>query len=319
VTQDGATVLVTGGGGFVGRHLLAALAAERPGLRTVAIGREPAPRAAESRIVDLTDAGAVADAVAAVRPDAVVHLAAQSSVAAAGVERSATWDVNLGGTRHLAAAIAAHAPHASVLNVSTGEVYGASFRDGVATEDTALRPGNAYARSKAAAEWLLGDVLPVDTRLVTVRPFNHSGAGQDERFVLPAFAAQIARIEAGLAPPVLSVGNLEAERDFLDVADVVAAYLALLAAMPRLGMRETFNIASGTARPIARLLDGLVALSPAHFTVQEDPARLRPSEIAVAAGSSARLAAAIGWRPRVAMEETLRAVLDDQRRRIARG
>ena len=115
-------------------------------------------------------------------------------------------------------------------------------------------PLNAYARAKAAAEAMLADVLPQSARLIVTRSFNHTGAGQDERFALPAFAAQIARIERGEKLPRLSVGNLSAQRDFLDVEDVVDAYLAAdrCRGLPQ---RATFNIASGSAHAISDMLE----------------------------------------------------------------
>lgn len=314
------SILVTGGGGFVGRYLSDALAKAYPSARrTILYQVAPADPLSgwESHVADLTDEEAIQATVSALDPDLVVHLAAQSSVGQVGLLGETTWRVNLGGTLALASAVARHAPKSTFFFASTAEVYGASFNAGVATEETPLRPMNAYSSSKAAAEQLLRDVLPKPTRLIVTRSFNHTGPGQDERFVLPAFAAQIARIEAGLIPPVLRVGNLEAERDFLDVRDVIDAYCRLIAPELDLPNRLTVNVASGRAMKIGDILHSLRALSGVAFEVEIDPARLRPSDIPTACGDSTRLRDLTGWAPMHTANDTWRALLDWWRARVS--
>ena len=204
-----------------------------------------------------------------------------------------------------------------VFNVSTGEVYGSSFLNGPASETTPLSPRSVYARSKAAAETIFEDVLPPKSRLVTVRPLNHTGAGQDERFVLPSFAAQIARIEAGLVPPKLQAGNLGVERDFLDVRDVIDAYLLILAGTEALPRRAVLNVASGQARRIGDLLDVMVAASTRPFEVEIDPARFRPAEIPRAVGDAAALRRHFGWIPKHSVDELVVGLLTYWRARIS--
>ena len=202
--------------------------------------------------VDLRDAAAVDRLVAEARPDIIVHLAGQASVGA--LDRGAgeeTWRVNLAGTLNLALAVNRFAPEATVLFASSSEVYGRAFGPDPVNEETPPEPANAYARSKLLAERTLADVLPATARILVARPFNHTGPGQREDFVLPSFAAQVARIEAGLQS-ALRVGNLDVARDFLDVRDVVAAYCALIEAAPRLPMRFTCNVATGRRPPAAR-------------------------------------------------------------------
>ncbi len=236
-------------------------------------------------------------------------------VAAGGAEAQ-TWAVNLGGTLNLALAVARHVPEATVLFASSSEIYGRSFGPTPIGEDAMPEPGNAYARSKLLAEQVLTQVLPAAARLIVARPFNHTGPGQREDFVMPSFAGQIARIEAGLQPPVLKVGNLDAQRDFLDVRDVAAAYIALLDASSRLPARFTCNIATGLARPMREMLETLRRLAQVPFSVEVDPARLRPSDIPFAAGCPDRLRNATGWAAAIPLEATLSAVLEDARRRI---
>ena len=229
----------------------------------------------------------------------------------------ATWRTNSVGALNLACAIARTVPESMVFNVSTGEVYGSSFLNGPASETTPLSPRSVYARSKAAAETIFEDVLPRESRLVTVRPLNHTGAGQDERFVLPSFAAQIARIEAGLLPPKLQVGNLGVERDFLDVRDVIDAYLLILAGAEALPRRAVLNVASGQARRIGDLLDVMVGASTRPFEVEIDPARLRPAEIPRAVGDASALRRHFGWTPKHSVDELVVGLLTYWRARIS--
>jgi GDP-4-dehydro-6-deoxy-D-mannose reductase len=204
-----------------------------------------------------------------------------------------------------------------VFNVSTGEVYGSSFLKGPASETTPLLPRSIYARSKAAAEAIFEDVLPVQSRLVTVRPLNHTGGGQDERFVLPSFAAQIARIEAGLAVPKLQVGNLGVERDFLDVRDVIDAYLLILAGAEALPRRAVLNVASEQPRRIGDLLDVMVSASTRSFDVEIDPARFRAAEIPRIVGDAGVLRRYFGWIPKRSLDDLVVELLTYWRARIS--
>lgn len=315
---EGAHILVTGGGGFVGGYLLQGLGKAAAGARITVLKRDPDDgSASESVVADITDAAAMDGLIARLRPDIVVHLAAQASVGGSAAAAEATWKVNFQGSYNLALAVGRHVPRATLLNVSTGEVYGRSFLLGTAGENTPLQPNSPYARSKAAVEMMLQDVLPASAQLITVRPFNHTGPGQDERFVVPSFAAQIARLERQGSGASIRVGNLDACRDFLDVRDVVDAYLRILERAADLPRRSCFNVASGTARPIRQILDLLLAQASHKINVEHDPARMRPSEIEVAAGSADFLAKATGWMPQIPLEETVTAVLAHERARAA--
>lgn len=305
-------ILVTGAGGFVGRHLIADLVADPAGVDGIVaatLGGEPVGHDVEALAADLCDREAASRLVREARPDAVIHLAGFASVGQAAGMGEDAWRGNVLASLNLGAALARHAPRATLLFASSSEVYGASFNRGVMTEDDAVAPQSAYGRTKAAAEAALADVLGPYNRLIVCRPFNHIGPGQDERFVVPAFAAQIARIERGLQPPVLKVGNLTAQRDFLDVRDVVAAYRALISAsdLPRVGV---YNIASGKVRRVSDILDRLLSLSTTAIDVTPDPARFRASDIPIAAGNADKLAAAVGWQARRDALDTLAEVLD---------
>lgn len=313
-------VLLTGGSGFVGSWLTPALRQLLPEAALHVLTRhgeafcQPGWMAIQA---NLADPDAIAQVVESIKPDLILHLAAQSSVALSQNAEEETWRINLIGTFGLAAACAKFAPDVTFIQVSTAETYGASFNAGPADENTVCRPQNVYARSKFAAELMLADVLPSSARLIVVRPFNHTGPGQDRRFVLPSFAAQIAAIERGEQEPVLNVGNLSAQRDFLDVRDVVAAYTAIVSNADKFSRRETLNIASGLAVPIEVLLDKLKALATKNFEIRIDPQRMRPSEIPVTVGHAQKLTALTGWRPQFSIDETLATLLSYWRHRHA--
>lgn len=314
-------ILVTGAAGFVGRHMLAALSAvAEPGNRILGIGRGSptiVPDSVAYQSVDLLDEAALRACMSAFQPTDTLHLAAMASVQQSADAPTETWRSNVVGLLNLADSLVREAPGSNLFFVSSGEVYGRAFLAGhPLSEDVPPEPLGAYARSKWFGEEILRDVLPgASVRLVILRPFNHIGPGQDERFVVPSFAGQIARIEAGLAPPVLEVGNLGAARDFLPIKDVVRAYVDLIANAKSLPSGTILNIASGAARTIGSVLADLRALARAPFEVKVAPDRMRPSEIPVAAGDSARLRAAIGWAPTNNWTDALASVLADARER----
>lgn len=311
------SVLVTGASGFVGRWLAPALAEALPaGARLTLCGSPPSvqdPDEARFVAVDLRAADQVRALVSDTAPDLVVHLAALSSVAQSGSDVALTWDVNLGASLALARELARLPAPLTLLFASSADVYGLTLADGPAAEDAPLRPTSPYAKSKAAAEAMLADVLRPTDRLIVARPSNHSGPGQDGRFVLPSFAEQIASAELGREPARIRVGDLSAERDFMDVRDVVDAYMALLRAAPTLPMRGTFNVATGVPVRIATLLEQLLARARVPITVERDPARMRPSDIPRAVLTPDRLHAATGWRARRPITDTLDALLQDRR------
>jgi GDP-4-dehydro-6-deoxy-D-mannose reductase len=263
----------------------------------------------ERAILDLTDDAGVDRLVSGLRPDIIVHMAAQSSVGQAADAPEATWRVNATGTETLANAVARHAPASLFMFTSTAEVYGASFLKGPATEDTPTAPVNAYAESKLAAEMALRAGLPDSTRLIIMRAFNHSGPGHDERFVLPAFAAQVARAESGGNSPVVKVGNLDAERDFLHVIDVVEAYASVLRVGERLPARTLLNVASGRAWRLGDLLDQLCRMASRPIEIVVDPERMRPSDIPRVVGDATRLRNLTGWAPRLTVADLLQDLL----------
>ena len=162
------------------------------------------------------------------------------------------------------------------------------------------------------ADLMLGQMSEAGLRAVRFRPFNHTGPGQSTRFAVPSFASQIAAIERGEAPPVIKVGNLDARRDFLDVRDVVEAYLLAVEA-PTLQRGLIMNVASGKPRRIGDVLDALLSLSRVPIRVEPNPKLMRPNDVPVTVGNASRLRNLLGWRPAVAWTTTLRDVLDSHR------
>jgi len=299
-------VLVTGAGGFVGRRLLPRLAAA--GHDAVGVDRE----------VDVADAAALESTVADSAPDALVHLAALSFVPDSFRDPEAAFRVNFLGVRNLLEAVRARAPRARVLVVSTGNVYGTAGAGAPPfAEGAPLRPESPYARAKAAADLLARSYAERGLAVVRARPFNHTGRGRPAAFVESSLARQLVEIAAGRRAPRLAVGNLDAVRDFLDVDDVVAAYLRLLDPAVPAGL---YNVASGVGRSVRELLAALLDLADlgarrGALEIEVDPERWRPTDHAV--GDAARLRAATGWEPRVPFASTLRGLLEGWRAELS--
>lgn len=310
-------ILVTGADGFVGGHLLRTLA--RDGANETFAGFLPntaagvAAPAAEQIPLDVTDPASVEAAIEAARPDRIFHLAAQSSVGRSLDDPLGTWTVNATGTLLLAETLRRARRPARLLVISSAEVYG-PVDDRPIREDLPLRPTTPYGASKAAAEMAaLQAGREGALEVVIARSFNHTGPGQDERFVLPSMARQLARMRAGEAEPVLRVGNLAARRDFLDVRDVVAAYLALIERGVPGGV---YNVCSGVARSLREVVARLVEISGTGASIEVDPARLREVDIPVLYGSADRLRA-LGWGPAIDLDRTLRDLFDEAVRATA--
>jgi GDP-4-dehydro-6-deoxy-D-mannose reductase len=297
-------VLVTGAGGFAGRHM-ARLAADE-GASVVGLGRgEPSDDAGfgEFLTADLTDPAAAEQAVRVARPDRVFHLAALAHVGLSWRDPRVTLDANFRSAVNLLEAVRGHAPSARVLVAGSGEQYGPPDSLPV-TEDAPFRPRNPYAASKCAADLVAGfyaDARGLD--VVRTRSFNHAGPGQHERYVVSGFARQIAAAEAdGLESVQVRTGDRRPRRDFTDVRDVVRAYWLLLDSQAPAG---AYNVCSGRTLSVADILAGLARLSDLPVEGTTDPALLRDNEVMEISGSHDRLTNATGWRPEVPIERTL--------------
>jgi GDP-4-dehydro-6-deoxy-D-mannose reductase len=294
-------ILVTGASGFVGRHLLPALRSAFPRARLIgASDHGEAAEADENWRLDLLEPSSIESCLADTRPDCIVHLAARAAAPAA-----------------FAQSLRSAAPEALFLFASSAEAYGLTFqRGGLLDEEAALAPANPYAASKAAADIALGEIALRGLKVVRLRPVNHTGCGQSAVFVVPSFARQIARIEAGIQPPVMRVGALDRQRDFLDVRDVCAAYVAAASRGQDIPPGAAINIASGQPRQIGDILAALVARAGIEIAVETDPDRLRPTDVMTAACDATRAAKLLDWQPQIAWETTLDSVLDDWRGRV---
>jgi GDP-4-dehydro-6-deoxy-D-mannose reductase len=250
------------------------------------------------------------------RPDIIFHLAAQSFVPTSLSDPWETLENNILSELNLLEAVRQSRREVVFLVVGSNEEYGAPRPEELPqTEQSPLRPNNPYAVSKVGQDFLgLQYYLTYDIPVVRVRPFNHTGPGQSPRFVTPAFASQVARVEAGLQEPVMRVGNLSTSRDFTDVRDIVRAYhLAVTKGEPG----EVYNRASGEPRSIKVLLETLLSYSEAEIRVERDPDRYRPVDVPVVYGSAKRFYERTGWQPRIPFEQTLRDTLSYWRRQVS--
>jgi GDP-4-dehydro-6-deoxy-D-mannose reductase len=309
-------VLVTGVSGFVGGHLVDFLATQKPAVEVFGIARGSADalrgRAVTVRSADLVDAAATDAVIDEVRPDRIVHLAGQSSVHRSWEDPAGTLRANVHGLLSILEALRRRTLTPRILVVGSAEEYGAVQIEKLpAGEKTPLQPSSPYAVSKVAQAYLarqyfLSHGIPV----ICTRTFHHTGPGRGEVFAESSFARQIAEIEAGRQAPTLSVGNLDAVRDFTDVRDVVRAYWLLLE-KGRAG--ETYNVCSGRGIAIGDVLQELLDVSGRAIEVRRDPDRMRPSDIPAIIGDPKKLGKATGWTPEIPLRQTLADLLDHWR------
>ncbi|UVK53912.1 NAD-dependent epimerase/dehydratase family protein [Mesorhizobium sp. AR02] len=316
-------VLITGARGFVGPYVYEALHSIcGRDLTVIATSKDAGPHPVFGQIaaLDVTDKVAVHEAIARHKPTHVVHLAAVAALGAAQADPENTWRIHVQGALNVAHAILDEAPGCWLLYVGSGLVYGESAKAGRPLDENALlAPMDDYAVTKAAADLALGALSRHGLKCIRLRPFNHTGPGQTEAFAVPAFAMQIARIEAGLAPPVIRVGNLDAQRDFLDARDVASAYAHVALNSDDLQPNTIFNIASGISWRMGDILDQLLARSSVKIVTEQDPLRLRPSDLPCIVGDATRARTRLGWVPEHPFEEVLAEVLKDCRARVAQA
>jgi GDP-4-dehydro-6-deoxy-D-mannose reductase len=243
-----------------------------------------------------------------IKPDYVFHLAAQSFVPSSFADPWDTLENNIQSELNLLEAVRRSGREVWFLVVGSNQEYGAPRPSELPqTELSPLRPNNPYAVSKIGQDFLgLQYHLAYGLPVVRIRPFNHTGPGQNPRFVVPAFASQIAHIEVGLQKPVMRVGNLATSRDFLDVRDVVRAYHL---AVTKGEAGEVYNLASGQAQSIQALLETLLSFSEIEVRLERDPERYRPVDVPTVYGSAEKFYRRTGWEPQIPFEQTLRDTL----------
>jgi GDP-4-dehydro-6-deoxy-D-mannose reductase len=313
-------VLITGAGGFVGPYLAMSLRKVVPDAELLATGKTACnhPVLGEIGILDVTDRKAVDTVIRHYRPERVVHLAGIAASLAANAHPEAAWCVHVRGTLNVANSILANIPNCWLLLVSSGMIYGGSAISGLPLNERALLdPADDYAVTKAAADLALGGLARRGLKCLRMRPFNHTGPGQGEAFVVPSFAMQIALIEAGRHPPIIRVGNLDAERDLLDVRDVATAYALATKNADHFAAGSIINIAGGVAYRVRDLLQRLVAFSDVEITIEQDAARRRRIDLPRIVGDAALARHLLDWSPMYTIEDTLREVLADCRVRVS--
>lgn len=291
-------LLLTGANGFVGQTMQAAL-----------------PCVALPDGLDLRDRAALDAAIADIRPDTVIHLAAQSFVPASFENPRETFDINLYGTLNLLEALQSVGFQGRMLFVGSGDTYGQVPEAALPVREThPLHPRNPYAVSKVAAEALCYQWSQTSGfEIVLVRPFNHIGLGQSPRFAIADFAKQVMEIRLGRRAPVLQVGDIDVTRDFTDVRDVVRAYELLLEQGRNGGI---YNVCSGREYSIRDLLQKLIALAGVDARIEQDPARLRPAEQRRMVASFEALHRDTGWQPLIPIEQSLQDLLNDWEKRL---
>nr|WP_251030513.1 MULTISPECIES: GDP-mannose 4,6-dehydratase [Pseudomonas] len=297
-------MFVTGLNGFVGRHLKSRLDAPDSAWQVMPVATR----------YDLTDSKTLEGLWPDI-PDAVIHLAGQTFVPEAFRDPARTLNINLLGTLNLLQALKARGFTGTFLYVSSGDVYGQVAESQLPiTELQPAAPRNPYAVSKLSAEllslqWGMSEGWPV----LVARPFNHIGPGQKDSFVIASAARQVSRIRQGLQPARLQVGDIDVTRDFLDVADVLSAYLALL---DKGAPGQVYNICSGREQSIRSLIEQLADIAQVDVQLIQDPARMRRAEQRRVCGSPAKLRQATGWTPETTTQQSLRAILSDWEIRV---
>lgn len=312
-------VFVTGATGFAGSHLVDDLLAQGHEVYGLVFSGDPRRyETEETRFTpvegDLRDRSSLQAALAQSRPEVIYHLGGWALTAQSWHDPARVLAINTGGTANLLEAAVAYG-RPRVVAVTSAEIYGQVTPEMLPiSEATEPEPRHPYGVSK----WAAGLLIPLywqryQLPVVEARPFNHIGPGQELGFVVPDFASQLAAISLGRRPAAMEVGNLEAERDFTDVRDVVRAYQAL-AARGKPG--QHYIIASGQPVPIYYLLNVLIEMAGVGVEVRYDPERMRPSDVPVLYGSAARIQADTGWQPRIHLRESLRDALHDWLERL---
>jgi GDP-4-dehydro-6-deoxy-D-mannose reductase len=291
-------ILLTGSTGFVGKYVSALI----PGCYPLAEG---------DKFVDLRDARQVEGVVCSIKPEAVIHLAAQSSVPDSFRAPKETFQINFLGTLNLLEALKLSRFAGRFLFVGSGDVYGlVPDTDLPVVEDYPLHPRNPYAASKVAAEALCYQWSQTERiEIVMARPFNHCGPGQNDRFVIGNLSKQVRRIRLGLHPPVLHVGDIDVSRDFTDVRDVVRAYHLLLL---RGRNGQIYNVCSGKQYCVRELMTSMLRIAGIEPQIEDDKERFRIAEQRNMCGSLTKISEEIGWQPKIPIVQSLTDVLNEE-------
>nr|WP_145595247.1 GDP-mannose 4,6-dehydratase [Yersinia aleksiciae] len=298
MVMNGKRALITGIQGFTGHYMAAELSAA--GYRVFGLGSQPSNESDYFQ-VDLLDAKGLIAIVEQVRPHIVVHLAAIAFVGHG--DPTALYEVNVVGTRNLLAALSTVADTIdAVLLASSANVYG-NTQAGVLSETAAVNPANDYAVSKLAMEYmakLWSDKLPI----IIVRPFNYTGVGQSDNFLLPKIVSHFKRKAEGI-----ELGNLDVWRDFTDVRALVKAYLGLLTVKP---IGETVNVCSGRTYSLREVIGLCESLTSHSLSIHVNPAFVRANEVRTLCGDASKLQGIVNGWDTPPLEQTLRWMLENK-------
>jgi GDP-4-dehydro-6-deoxy-D-mannose reductase len=318
-------VLITGITGFAGSHLAEYILAHHPDVRVYGIVRWRSRMENVSAIIDkielyeadLKDLVSLRKCLAEIKPDRIFHLAAQSFVPTSWKLPAETFAINAIGQINLFEALLSLNLNPRIQVAGSSEEYGQVFPDEVPMKETnPLRPLSPYAVSKVAQDLLAWQYFQsYGMKTVRTRGFNHTGPRRGDVFVTSNFAKQIAEIEMGKREAVISVGNLEAMRDFTDVRDIVRGYWLCL---EKGAVGDVYNIGTGKAYSMQEVLDMLLALSKTKVKVKVDPARLRPSDVPILLSDSSKLVSLTRWKPEIPLKQTFKDLLDYWRRKVGK-
>lgn len=313
--------LITGIAGFVGSHMAELLLSK--GYDVYGMSR---PRTKMDHIdsiksklhledADLLDSHSLYTTLNKIKPDYIFHLAAQSFVPTSWGSPAVTLEVNIVGSANVFEAVRQVGIDPVIQIACSSEEYGLVLENEIPILETnPLRPLSPYAVSKLAMDYLGYQYFQsYGTKIIRTRGFNHTGPRRGDTFAESTFAKQIALIEKGKQEPVISVGNLEASRDYTDVRDMARAYLL---SVEKCDPGDVYNIATGTAIKIADVLKLLLSFSKIKVEIRPDPARMRPSDVPVLIGDSKKFQEKTGWKPQIPFEKTALDLLNYWRERV---
>lgn len=302
-------ILVTGAEGFVGSHLTKIL---KESLNIIIPTCFPLlkPRRGKFINLDITSIDMVREVIKAHHPDIIFHLAAVSSVARSFIDRQFTYNTNVMGTVNLLEAAQSLNKKIKFIFVSTCEVYGGGEN---LKENAPIVLKNPYAVSKYAGELICKDYANSDIESIILRPFNHTGPGQSDNFVVPSIARQIAEIERGKRIPLIELGNIEIRREFMDIMDVVIAYKL---AIEKSITPDIYNISSNKSHSLFEVIELFKKLTKVNFEIRTNPSLLRKNDIPVLSGNGGKFMQLTGWIPKIKLEKTIEDTLNYWRAKI---
>lgn len=312
-------VFISGATGFVGSHLIEHLSSQEYTIYGTSFPEKPEEgvRAGRGRMsyMDIRSEKNVFKAIKSIQPEWIFHLAAISNVKHSWEKRKKTLQTNIMGAFYLFEAVRKFSPKARILYISSSDVYGVlTPKEKALQEEDSLHAVNPYAFTKISGEmlsWFYARIEKMD--VIITRPFPHTGPGQSPAFVCSDWASQIARIEKGLAEPVIKTGNCKVRRDFTDVRDIVRAY-TLLMQKGRSG--EVYNVCSGKAVLLKEILDLLLSFSRETIEVEVDWQKLRKAEIPLLVGDNQKIRTATSWEPQIPLRKSIHDLLEYWREKI---